>query len=41
MTMTDIEFVMACVECGERRAWPEFLCDECEGQGERGQCDNG
>ena len=28
-SMTDIEYVMACVECGERRAWPAFLCDEC------------
>ena len=27
--MTDIEYVMACVECGINRAWPNYLCEEC------------
>jgi len=29
--MSDIEYVMACVECGMNRAWPEYLCKDCEG----------
>ena len=28
--MTDIEYVMACVECGMNRAWPNYLCDDCK-----------
>ena len=28
--MTDIEYVMACVECGKNRAWPNYLCDDCK-----------
>lgn len=27
--LDDLAYVMACVECGERRAWPDFLCAEC------------
>jgi hypothetical protein len=28
--MTDLEYVMACVECGVNRAWPDYLCNDCE-----------
>jgi len=28
--MSDIEYVMACVECGMNRAWPNYLCDDCQ-----------
>jgi len=28
--MSDIEYVMACVECGVDRAWPNYLCDDCK-----------
>ena len=29
MNPIDIEYVMACVECGINRAWPNYLCEEC------------
>ena len=28
-SMSDMEYVMACVECGINRAWPEYLCEGC------------
>jgi hypothetical protein len=28
--MTDIEYVMACIECGVNRAWPNYLCNDCK-----------
>ena len=27
--LDDMAYVMACVECGEGRAWPDFLCETC------------
>ena len=27
--ISDIEYVMACVECGINRTWPNYLCEEC------------
>ena len=28
--MNNVDYVLACVECGENRAWPDYLCDDCK-----------
>jgi hypothetical protein len=28
--MSSVDYVMACVECGYSKAWPEYLCDDCK-----------